>query len=152
MPSRVTKSTMKFSIFIDTNIWVYAFLDNERDHSKQAKIVATLERISGESTIISSVQVVNEFHWILARKYGINETTIKAKVTKGIAHLATIVPIDYTLYKDSFSLRNKYNLSFWDSIIVASALENRCKLLYSEDMQHGVVIENKLKIVNPLVE
>jgi len=73
---------MKSSSFIDTNIWVYAFLDNERYHSKQTKIVASLERISGNGPIISSVQVVNEFHWILTRKYGIDEATIKSKVTK----------------------------------------------------------------------
>ena len=143
---------MKSSSFIDTNIWVYAFLDNERDHSKQTKIVASLERISGKGPIVSSVQVVNEFHWILTRKYGIDEATIKSKVTKGIASLAPIAPIDYTIYQNSFRLRGKYTFSFWDSLIVASALENKCALLYSEDMQHGLVVENKLKILNPLAE
>ncbi|MDO9307496.1 MAG: PIN domain-containing protein [Deltaproteobacteria bacterium] len=142
---------MKYSIFIDSNIWIYAFLDSEKDHEKQRKILTLLEEIPADSTVISSVQVVNEFHWILFRKYGIDEATIKAKVTKGLAVFASVVPLDFKVYQDAFRIRDKYNISFWDSLIVASALDNKCTLLYSEDMQHGLLIDNKLKVVNPLV-
>ena len=142
---------MKYSIFIDSNIWIYAFLDSEKDHEKQRKILTLLEEIPADSTVISSVQVVNEFHWILFRKYGIDEVTIKAKVTKGLAVFASVVPLDFKVYQDAFRIRDKYNISFWDSLIVASALDNKCTLLYSEDMQHGLLIDNKLKVVNPLV-
>jgi len=141
---------MKYSIFIDSNIWIYAFLDSEKDHEKQRKILTLLEEIPADSTVISSVQVVNEFHWILFRKYGIDEATIKAKVTKGLAVFASVVPLDFRVYQDAFRIRDKYNISFWDSLIVASALDNKCTLLYSEDMQHGLMIDNKLKVVNPL--
>lgn len=144
------KSTVKSNIFIDSNIWIYAFLDSERDHVKQRKALALLEEIPAESIIISSVQVVNEFHWILSRKYGIDEATIKIKVTKGIAALASIVPLDFKLYQDAFRIRAKYNFSFWDSLIIASALDNKCTQLYSEDLQNGLLIDNRLKIVNPL--
>ena len=48
------------------------------------------------------------------------------------------------------SVASKYNVSFWDSLIIASALDNKCTLLYSEDMQHGLLVDNKLKVVNPL--
>ena len=96
------------------------------------------------------MQVVNEFHWILSRKYGVDESTIKTKVTKGIAAFASVVPLDFKVYQDAFRIRGKYNVSFWDSLIIASALDNKCTLLYSEDMQHGLSVDNKLKIVNPL--
>ena len=43
----------------------------------------------------------------------------------------------------------RYNFYYWDSLIVASALENNCSILYTEDMQDGQVIEESLKIVNP---
>ncbi len=46
-------------------------------------------------------------------------------------------------------LRMKYSLSFWDSLIVASALAANAEILYSEDMQNGLLIENKLRIINP---
>lgn len=43
------------------------------------------------------------------------------------------------------------NVSFWNSLISASALDNKCSLLYSEDMQHGLMVDNTLKLVNPLM-
>ena len=141
---------MKSNIFIDSNIWIYAFLDSEKDHTKQQRVLSLLEGIPVDSAVIASVQVMNEFHWILSRKYGIDDVTIKAKVTKGIAAVASIAPVDYKAYQDAFRIRSKYNVSFWDSLIVASALENKCTVLYSEDMQHSLLIDNKLKVVNPL--
>lgn len=110
-----------------------------------------LESLPVECAVIVSVQVVNEFHWILSRKYGIDDATIKNKVTKGIAAVASIAPLDYMLYQDAFRIRGKYNVSFWDSLIIASALDNKCTLLYSEDMQHNLLVDNKLKVVNPLL-
>jgi len=47
-------------------------------------------------------------------------------------------------------LREKHSFSFWDSIVVASALSSYATTLYSEGMQDGMVIDNRLKIVNPL--
>ena len=43
----------------------------------------------------------------------------------------------------------QYKFSYWDSLIIASALENECDTLYTEDMQDGLIIEGKLTIVNP---
>ena len=48
-----------------------------------------------------------------------------------------------------WEMRIRYHYSYYDSLILASAVESRCTVLYSEDMQHGQVIEKKLKIVNP---
>ncbi len=46
-------------------------------------------------------------------------------------------------------IKKRYRFSYWDSLIIASALENNCSILYSEDMQHSQVIEDNLKIINP---
>jgi len=46
---------------------------------------------------------------------------------------------------------DKYQYSFWDSLMLASALENGCSVIYSEDMQHEQIIGKKLKIINPFV-
>lgn len=59
--------------------------------------------------------------------------------------------INQSTYDDAFNLRQQQNISFWDSLIVASALENDCSILYTEDLQHNQLIENKLKITNPFV-
>ena len=54
--------------------------------------------------------------------------------------------------KSSFNVMRKYKYSYWDSLILASALENNCAILYTEDMKDGQLIEGKLKIVNPFKE
>jgi len=47
-------------------------------------------------------------------------------------------------------LRKKYKLSFWDELIVSAAIESNCNILYSEDMQHKMLIQNT-RIINPFV-
>jgi len=140
---------MKSKIFIDSNIWIYAFLESEKERTKQQHILSLLENLSSVDTVFVSVQVINEFHWILSRKYRIDDAIIKTKVTKGIAAIASIAPLDFKVYQDAYRIRGKYNVSFWDSLIVASALDKGCDILYSEDMQHELMIDSKLKIVNP---
>jgi predicted nucleic acid-binding protein len=140
---------MKSKIFIDSNIWIYAFLESEKERTKQQHILSLLENLSSVDTVFVSVQVINEFHWILSRKYRIDDAIIKTKVTKGIAAIASIAPLDFKVYQDAYRIRGKYNVSFWDSLIVASALDKGCAILYSEDMQHELMIDSKLKIVNP---
>lgn len=56
-----------------------------------------------------------------------------------------------TLFAAS-DLRDRYSLSYWDSVIVASALETGAEILYSEDMQDGLLVNNQLRIVNPFAE
>ncbi|MBX6423467.1 PIN domain-containing protein [Thermosulfurimonas sp. F29] len=53
--------------------------------------------------------------------------------------------------KKAMFVKEKYKYNYWDSLIIASALENDCSVLYTEDMQHGQIIEGRLKIVNPFV-
>ena len=50
---------------------------------------------------------------------------------------------------DSFVIRNRFHYSYWDSLIIASALEHDCFVLYSEDMQHDQIIQEQLRIINP---
>lgn len=56
--------------------------------------------------------------------------------------------LDYAAYLDSAKFR-KCRLSFWDSLIVTSDINNGCTTLYSEDLAHGMVIEKTLRITNP---
>jgi predicted nucleic acid-binding protein len=58
-------------------------------------------------------------------------------------------PVNTSTIKKAIDIKSKYKFSFWDSLIVASALENKCGILYTEDLQHGQVIETNLKVVNP---
>jgi predicted nucleic acid-binding protein len=138
-----------FNSFVDSNLWVYALVESEEEKEKRMKIFSFLERLRSRSTIMASVQVLNEFHWILKRKYKVDESVIRSKVANGILEVAHIIPLDLDTYKDAYTLRDNYSLSFWDSLIVSSALQSGCRYLYTEDMQHQQKIEDKLEIFNP---
>ncbi len=60
-----------------------------------------------------------------------------------------IQPIYFDTVKKYLSLKKKYLYSYWDSLILASSLESKCNIVYSEDMQHRQVIEQTLTIMNP---
>ncbi len=57
--------------------------------------------------------------------------------------------VNKTTIKKSLQVKKIYHYSYWDSLIIASALESNCSILYTEDMHEGQVIDGKLKIVNP---
>ena len=62
-----------------------------------------------------------------------------------------IYPITIEDSLKASEVRSRFYISYWDSLIVASALNNSCNILYSEDMQHNQIIEG-LKIINPFKE
>lgn len=62
---------------------------------------------------------------------------------------AVVKPITEKSIRLAFELAAKYGLSHWDSLIVASAIESKCGILYSEDFQHGQLINGELRILNP---
>ncbi len=57
--------------------------------------------------------------------------------------------INITTIKLCWKIKKKYAYSYWDSLIIASALESNCSIIYTEDMQDGQILENRLKITNP---
>ncbi len=61
----------------------------------------------------------------------------------------TVIEIEQGTFLTASELREKYSLSFWDSVIIASALRTNCSILYTEDMQDGLKVEGRLTIVNP---
>ena len=73
----------------------------------------------------------------------------KAKVLEKIEHLFHVSDLSLEISKKAVILKNRYKYSFWDSMILASALDSNCDVLYSEDMQDGQLIDGKLKIINP---
>jgi predicted nucleic acid-binding protein len=53
--------------------------------------------------------------------------------------------------KTAITIKQRYRYSYWDSLIIASALEANCSILYTEDMHNGQIIEKRLKILNPFI-
>jgi predicted nucleic acid-binding protein len=126
--------------FADTNIIVYAQSD---DDTKTATAIKLLE--AGQ---VISAQVVNETVATLTRKYGFSLPDAH-QVATSLLVACEVVPVDAATIREAIRLTTRYQLSHWDSLIVSAALLAGCDTLHSEDMQHGLVIEERLTVVNP---
>ena len=129
--------------FFDSNIWLYLFLEKGSEKSLIAK--NCIESNVLENRIVISWQVLNEVSVNLLRK-GFVEQQVLAAV-KWLCRIATVQDFTEEILLNASLLRQKYLFSYWDSLIVASALESNCSFLISEDMQNEQRISN-LRILN----
>jgi len=139
---------MRDKIFIDSNIFVYAYTDDDWQKHELSRNLLKDNILANE--IILSVQILNEFYSVMA-KYKYSHDEIKS-CSDEIIKQAEIMSLKLDTFKFCLFIKEKYGYSWWDSLILSSALENNCKIIYSEDMQHEQIIENTLKIVNPFLE
>ena len=135
---------MTEKIFIDTNILVYAFLEN--DTVRHDATVKLMSEIIG-SEVFVSIQVMSELYAALS-KNGVGHEAI-AEYLSELDEKMNIQPICFDTIKKCLSMKKRYSYSYWDSLILASCIENGCTIVYSEDMQHGQIIEQTLMIMNP---
>ena len=112
------------------------------------KYLPTKEIIYSDCDLIISIQVVNEFISVCYKKIKLNTSEI-AKNLDIIKNRFLIRYIDENTIEKALQLKEVYQYSYYDSLILASALMNNCEVLFSEDFQNTQIIENKLKIVNP---
>lgn len=134
----------KPAVFIDTNLWLYAFLDTG-EPQKSARARELLQYAEP----MLSVQVVNEICVNLIKKARFSEVQI-SQLIEALYEKYPIVELDENILLTASQLRQEYAFSFWDSMIVACALAANAEILYSEDMQTGLVVRGVLKVVNPL--
>lgn len=134
-------------IFLDTNILIYSYDNsNEVKHKIAFDLISSL--LSTEDIFIST-QVINEFIVVMTKKvkYPLSVAEVKEIVMKFENNYeireTTIADINRAL-----SIYNNHKFSYWDSLVVATALNTGSEILYSEDLQHGMII-NSLKILNP---
>ena len=133
--------------FLDSNIFVYLF--DEGAHEKRSIAEAiTRNAIEARAGCIS-FQVVQETLNVLTRKLAVPVTTADAQgfLHKMLMPLWRVMP-SQKLYSEAIALQRRLRLSFYDSLIVAAALEAGCKRLLTDDMQDGQRIEG-LRIENP---
>jgi predicted nucleic acid-binding protein len=138
---------MKDRFFLDTNIFVYAFDSLSRDKSILANnlIKAAVRTRNG----VVSYQVVQEFFNVALRRFSQPMTVSEAEQYLSTTFRPLLsVHSSPALYREALRLAARYQLAWYDSLIVASAIEGRCDVLYSEDFQDGQQIES-VKISNP---
>ena len=136
---------MKDKFFVDTNILIYAICEEV----KKSNIARTL-LISNANQIVVSSQVINEFIAVSLKKNILPMEEI-FEYADGFMKIFDFVVIRKEDIRKAMFLKRRYKYNYWDSLIIASALESGCGILYTEDMQDGQVIEGRLRIVNPFV-
>lgn len=135
---------MKGKSFVDTNIVVYCYSETEEDK----KIIA--QNISLNPDTVISTQVIQEFGNTMLKKFGQRCDSVQAAIQELSLNYQIYINTPETIMHACL-ITDKYRYSFYDSLIIASALEAGCHSLYTEDMQHNQMIDNKLRILNPFV-
>lgn len=137
---------MTAKVMLDTNLWVYLYAQNAPD--KQVK-VQTIVTDKFESIVLST-QILGELYHVLTRK-NLADTAVAKEIVLEMITTFPVVEIDTVKVVLALDLHARYGYSYWDSLVIATASLSDCEVIYSEDMQHGQVIEKKLKITNSLV-
>lgn len=136
---------MSGKTFLDTNVVVYLYSADEPE--KQAAALALIQ----QSDPVVSTQVLSELANTLRRKFGLSYDEVAQAVTE-VREACTVVPVMPDTIVQALALAKKYQYAYYDSLILASALSARCETLATEDLQHGQVIEDVLKIHCPFVK
>jgi predicted nucleic acid-binding protein len=127
--------------FLDTNVVLYAFREGD---SRSQKVEALLAKGG-----LISLQVLNEFAAVTRRK--LNKSWEEIGRALGVLRVFCPEPAPLTVktHEAALQIAERYKYSIHDGLIIAAALETGCKVLYSEDLQDGQVVENSLTIQNP---
>lgn len=132
---------MSAKALFDSNVLIYAMVSGDSRRERAQQLLA-------QGGVIS-VQVLNEFVAVARRKMrmpwkGVIEALDAVRIL-----FPSPVAITIDTHQEALAIAEKYGYGIYDALVVASALEARCTILYSEDMQDGQVIESQLTIRNP---
>ena len=136
---------MSVEYFIDSNVFVYLF-DETNEHKRERAVRLVRQALENDSGCIS-YQVVQETINVLTRKLDVVPDDARKLLDRTLAPLWKVNPTR-TLYDRGLDMQTRYRFSFYDSLIVAAALEAGCKTLYTEDLKHGQRIEG-VTVTNP---
>ncbi len=134
---------MNAKAFFDTNILVYLYSIDEPEKQHKA-----LQRIEATENCWISTQVLSELSNTLHRKFKLEYSAI-AEVLTEMQVSFQVITVQPDTIKQALNLAQIYHYSYYDSLIIAAALEQSCTILYSEDMQNEQIIEHHTLILNP---
>jgi predicted nucleic acid-binding protein len=128
--------------FFDTNVVLYAF-------TPSGDKTITAEHILVQGGVVS-VQVLNELTSVSCTKFKMSWDEVKQVVQSTTMVCPNPRALTYHTYLEAQRIGERYGFSIWDGLILASALDAGCAVLYSEDLQHGQIVEG-LRIENPFL-
>ena len=126
--------------FFDTNVLLYLFCGHHGDKAEKAEALLAAKGVV-------SVQVLNEFASAASRKSKMTWPAIR-EILDTIRAGCEVIPLTVEIHEKALAIIEKYGFSFYDSLILAAASQAKCRTVYSEDMQHGQVVQG-VTIRNP---
>ena len=138
--SSIVLKQMNSKYFIDTNVILYLF-------SREIKKAERAEELLAQGGIVS-VQVLNEFISVASRKLRLTWEEIE-ETHSAITSSCLVEPLTQITTERAMRIAKRYQMSFYDALIVAAALLANTSILYTEDLQHGQSIERQLTVCNP---
>ncbi len=126
--------------FVDTNIVLYSLSDDVAKRRQALTILANQP--------VLSLQVLNEAANVMRRKLKFDIPAIREVLLRWLRE-SRLHPLLISTLLAALDIAARYGFSHYDSLIIAAALESDCMTLYSEDLQHGQVIDQRLTIINP---
>jgi predicted nucleic acid-binding protein len=129
--------------FLDTNVLLYLLSEDNAKADRAEAIIAA----GG----IISVQVLNEFASVAFRKLGMSYAEIRDMLgtTRAVCQIQALT-VD--THERGLDIAERFGFSLYDSMIVSSAVESGCTVLYSEDMQHDQEVDGQLVVINPFLD
>ena len=135
--------TMSKNVVLDTNVLIYLH-DNSSPNKR-----AIAKDLLAENPFIPS-QVISEYLNVTRRLLQLSKEELLIQASNLLAG-CTIIPVLPSTLLFAAALVKRYNFQLFDAVIVAASKESNCAILYSEDMQHGLVVEKSLTIINPFL-
>jgi predicted nucleic acid-binding protein len=127
--------------FFDTSVLLYLLSD---DTAKADRIESLLLSARG----VVSVQVLNEFAVVALRKLKMPLNEVR-EILDTIRAVCAVEPLTIETHDRGLAVCERYRFSLYDSMLIAAALISGAKIVYSEDLRHGQVIDNQLRVTNP---
>jgi predicted nucleic acid-binding protein len=133
--------------FVDTNLIAYA--RDSRSPDKQPIAEGWLGGLATARLGRISMQVLIEYYSVATHPKKLALTAAAAQADCRALQAWNPLAPDLPLFESAWSLADRHGFSWWDALIVAAALRQECELLLSEDLQHNLVVDNRLTILNP---
>ena len=135
-------------LFVDTNVVLYSIddLDPQKRDRAQGWLATCWTRQCGRV----STQVLNEFYWNARRKFSSRLSADEARQIVRRYQYWSPWQIDQHTVETAWEAESRWQLSYWDALMVAAAQQQGCNLLLTEDLQHDQQFDG-LRVVNPFV-
>lgn len=133
--------------FVDTNVLIYFFSPGSEKH------VAAKELLTSQTTstpYVISTQVVGEFVNVCLKRSLLTPAELTG-ILDIFADTFEIIRPGVTTFREALQIKVRYGYSWWDSVIIACAIEAECTVLVTEDLHSGQIINDSIRIVNPFV-